>query len=96
MDSNKTFPTGIQRAIQAGKDVLILNDEISVLSLAGKMQSICYMSFCSPSRKINKKLFKITYYNKLGFTKFEEICYEDMVIKRFSQLKYGLINLRAL
>lgn len=96
MNNSKTLPSGIKLAIKTGKDVLILNKEISVFGLTGEMESIYYISFCFSNYKKSKGLFKIIYYNKLGLTKFEETCYGDDVIKRFSQLKEGIIDLRAL
>lgn len=92
--NDKTLPTGIKHAIKTAKDVLILNSKISVFGLAGKMESIYYISFCFANYKTNKDLFKITYYNKLGLIKFEETCYGDEMIKRLSQIKKGVIDLR--
>lgn len=93
--NNKTLPTGIKHETQIGKDVLILDNKISVFGLAGKMESIYYISFCIPNfRKTSKDLFKIIYYNKLGLIKFEETCYGDKMVKRLSQIKKGVIDLR--
>lgn len=92
--NDKTLPTGIKHAIKTAKDVLILNSKISVFGLAGKMESIYYISFCFANYKTNKDLFKITYYNKLGLIKFEETCYGDEMIKRLSQIKKRVIDLR--
>lgn len=93
--NNKTLPTGIKHATQMGKDVLILDNKISVFGLAGKMESIYYISFCIPNfRKTSKDLFKIIYYNKLGLIKFEETCYGNEMVKRLSQIKKGVIDLR--
>ena len=94
--NDKTLPAGIKLAIRTTKDVLILDKKISVVGLAGKMESIYYISFCFANFKTNKGLLKITYYSKLGLIKFEETCYGDEVIKRLSQLKGGIIDLRAL
>ena len=95
--NDKTLPAGIKFAIKTAKDVLILDNKISVVGLAGKMESIYYISFCTPNfQKTSKDLFKIIYYNKLGLIKFEETCYGDEVIKRLSQIKGGIIDLRAL
>ena len=95
VNNNKNLPSGIKLAIKTAKDVLILDNKISVFSLAGKMESIYYISFCIPNfRKTSKDLFKIIYYNKLGLIKFEETCYGDEVVKRFSQIKKGIIDLR--
>lgn len=91
----KFFPPGVELAIKMAKDVLILDNKISVVGLGGKMESIYYISFCIPNfRKTSKDLFKIIYYNKLGLIKFEETCYGDEVVKRFSQIKKGVIDLR--
>ena len=91
----KFFPPGVELAIKMAKDVLILDNKISVVGLGGKMESIYYISFCIPNfRKTSKDLFKIIYYNKLGLIKFEETCYGDEVVKRFSQSKKGVIDLR--
>ena len=72
--------------------------EIKVFNRATGAICICkYISFCTPNfQKTSKDLFKIIYYNKLGLIKFEETCYGDEVIKRLSQLKGGIIDLRAL
>lgn len=95
MNNDKTLPSGIKLAIKTAKDVLILDNKISVVGLAGKMESIYYISFCIPNfRKTSEDLFKIIYYNKLGLIKFEETCYGDDVIKRLSQIKKGVIDLR--
>ena len=95
--NDKTLHAGIKHAIKTAKDVLILDNKISIIGLAGKMESIYYISFCTPNfQKTSKDLFKIIYYNKLGLIKFEETCYGDEVIKRLSQLKGGIIDLRAL
>ena len=91
----KFLPPGVDLAIKMAKDVLILDDKISVVGLAGKMESIYYVSFCFTNFKTNKGLLKITYYSKLGLTKFEEICHKDKAVKRLSQLKGGIIDLRA-
>ena len=94
--NDKTLPAGIKHAIKTAKDVLILDNKISVVGLAGKMESIYYISFCTPNfRKTSKDLFKITYYSKLGLIKFEETCHKGKAIKRLSQLKGGIIDLRA-
>ena len=91
----KFFPPGVELAIKMAKDVLILDNKISVVGLGGKMESIYYISFCIPNfRKTSKDLFKIIYYNKIGLIKFEETCYGDEVVKRFSQIKKGVIDLR--
>ena len=87
MSNGKNLPAGIKLAIKMAKDVLILNSKISVFGLAGKMESIYYISFCFANYKTNKDLFKITYYNKLGLIKFEETCYGDEIVKRLSQIK---------
>ena len=94
--NDKTFPPGIKLAIKMAKDVLILNSKISIIGLAGKVESIYYVSFCFANFKTNKELLKITYYSKLGLIKFEETCHKDKAIKRLSQLKGGIIDLRAL
>lgn len=94
MSNGKNLPAGIKLAIKMAKDVLILNSKISVFGLAGKMESIYYISFCFANYKTNKDLFKITYYNKLGLIKFEETCYGDEMVKRLSQIKKGVIDLR--
>lgn len=95
--NDKTLPAGIKHAIKMAKDVLILDNKISVFGLSGKMESIYYISFCVPNfRKTSKNLFKIIYYNKLGVIKFEETCYGDEMVKRLSQIKKGVIDLRAL
>lgn len=94
MSNGKNLPAGIKLAIKMAKDVLILNSKISVFGLAGKMESIYYISFCFANYKTNKDLFKITYYNKLGLIKFEETCYGDEIVKRLSQIKKGVIDLR--
>ena len=92
----KSLPPGVDLAIQMAKDVLILDNKISVVGLAGKMESIYYVSFCFANFKTNKGLLKITYYSKLGLIKFEETCHKDKAIKRLSQIKGGIIDLRAL
>ena len=93
--NDKTLPTGIKYAIKTAKDVLILDNKISVFGLTGKMESIYYISFCFPNfRKTSKNLFKIIYYNKLGVIKFKETCYGDEIVKRLSQIKKGVIGLR--
>ena len=92
--NDKTFPPGIKLAIKMAKDVLILNSKISIIGLAGKVESIYYVSFCFANFKTNKGLFKITYYSKLGLIKFEETCHKDKAIKRLSQLKGKIIDLR--
>ena len=89
-----TLPPGIKLAIKMAKDVLILDNKISVVGLAGKVESIYYVSFCFANSKTNKGLLKITYYSKLGLIKFEEICHKDKAIKRLSQLKEKIIDLR--
>lgn len=94
MSNGKNLPAGIKLTIKMAKDVLILNSKISVFGLAGKMESIYYISFCFANYKTNKDLFKITYYNKLGLIKFEETCYGDEIVKRLSQIKKGVIDLR--
>lgn len=94
--NDKTLPPGIKLAIKMAKDVLILNSKISIIGLAGKVESIYYVSFCFANSKTNKGLLKITYYSKLGLIKFEETCHKDKAIKRLSQLKGGIIDLRAL
>ena len=95
--NDKTLPPGIKLAIKMTKDVLILDNKISIIENKRKMESIYYISFCTPNfQKTSKDLFKIIYYNKLGLIKFEETCYGDEVIKRLSQLKGGIIDLRAL
>lgn len=97
MNNDKNLPSGIKLAIKTAKDVLILDKKISVVGLTGKVESIYYISFCTPNfRKTSKDLFKIIYYSKSGLIKFEETCYGDDVIKRFSQIKKGIIDLRAL
>ena len=97
VNNNKNLPSGIKLAIKTAKDVLILDKKISVVGLAGKVESIYYISFCTPNfRKTSKDLFKIIYYSKSGLIKFEETCYGDDVIKRLSQIKKGIIDLRAL
>ena len=90
----KLFPPGIKLAIKMTKDVLILDNKISIIGLAGKMESIYYISFCFANFKTNKGLLKITYYSKLGLIKFEETCHKDKAIKRLSQLKEKIIDLR--
>lgn len=92
--NNKTLPTGVKHATQTGKDVLILDNKISIIGLSGKMESIYYISFCFANFKTNKGLLKITYYSKLGLIKFEETCHKDKAIKRLSQLKEKIIDLR--
>ena len=92
--NDKTFPPGIKLAIKMAKDVLILNSKISIIGLAGKVESIYYVSFCFANFKTNKGLLKITYYSKLGLIKFEETCHKDKAIKRLSQLKGKIIDLR--
>lgn len=92
--NDKTLPAGIKLAIKMAKDVLILNSKISIIGLAGKMESIYYVSFCFANPKTNKGLLKITYYSKLGLIKFEETCYGDEMVKRLSQIKKGVIDLR--
>lgn len=92
--NDKTLPPGIKLAIKMAKDVLILDNKISIIGLAGKMESIYYVSFCFANFKTNKGLLKITYYSKLGLIKFEETCHKDKVIKRLSQLKEKIIDLR--
>ena len=92
--NDKTFPPGIKLAIKMAKDVLILDNKISVFGLTGKMESIYYISFCFANFKTNKGLLKITYYSKLGLIKFEETCHKDKAIKRLSQLKGKIIDLR--
>lgn len=94
MSNGKNLPAGIKLTIKMAKDVLILNSKISVFGLAGKMESIYYISSCFANYKTNKDLFKITYYNKLGLIKFEETCYGDEIVKRLSQIKKGVIDLR--
>ena len=59
--NDKTLPTGIKHAIKTAKDVLILDNKISIIGLAGKMESIYYISFCFTNFKTNKGLLKITY-----------------------------------
>ena len=76
--NDKTLPPGIKLAIKMTKDVLILDNKISIIGLAGK----------------KKELLKITYYSKLGLIKFEETCHKDKAIKRLSQLKGKIIDLR--
>ena len=73
---------------------LILDNKISIIGLAGKIESIYYVSFCFANFKTNKGLLKITYYSKLGLIKFEETCHKDKAIKRLSQLKGKIIDLR--
>lgn len=85
--NGKTLPTGVKLAIKLAKDVLILDNKISIIGLAGKMESIYYISFCFANFKTNKGLLKITYYSKLGLIKFEETCYGDEMVKRLSQIK---------
>ena len=92
--NNKTLPPGIKLAIKMTKDVLILDNKISIIGLAGKIESIYYVSFCFANFKTNKGLLKITYYSKLGLIKFEETCHKDKAIKRLSQLKGKIIDLR--
>ena len=92
--NDKVLPTGIKHAIKTAKDVLILANKIFVFALAGKMESIYYVSFCFANYKTNKDLFKIIYYNKLGVIKFKETCYGDEMVKRLSQIKKGVIDLR--
>ena len=92
--NDKTFPPGIKLAIKMAKDVLILNSKISIIGLTGKVESIYYVSFCFANFKTNKELLKITYYSKLGLIKFEETCHKDKAIKRLSQLKGKIIDLR--
>ena len=92
--NDKTLPPGIKLAIKMTKDVLILDNKISIIALAGKIESIYYVSFCFANFKTNKGLLKITYYSKLGLIKFEETCHKDKVIKRLSQLKEKIIDLR--
>ena len=75
-------------------DVLILDNKLSVVGLTGNKESIYYVSFCFANSKTNKGLLKITYYNKLGLIKFEEICNKDKAAKRLSQLKEKTIDLR--
>ena len=94
--NDTTLPAGIKLAIKMAKDVLILDNKISIIGLAGKVESIYYVSFCFANSKTNKGLLKITYYSKLGLIKFEETCYGDEMTKRLSQLKGGIIDLRAL
>lgn len=90
----KFLPPGVDLAIKMAKDVLILDNKISVVGLAGKVESIYYVSFCFANFKTNKGLLKITYYSKLGLIKFEETCHKDKAIKRLSQLKGKIIDLR--
>lgn len=92
--NDTTLPPGIKLAIKMAKDVLILDNKISVVGLAGKVESIYYVSFCFANSKTNKGLLKITYYSKLGLIKFEETCYGDEMIKRLSQIKKRVIDLR--
>lgn len=92
--NDKTLPPGIKLAIKMTKDVLILDNKISIIGLAGKIESIYYVSFCFANFKTNKGLLKITYYSKLGLIKFEETCHKDKAIKRLSQLKRKIIDLR--
>ena len=90
----KFLPPEVDLAIKLAKDVLILDNKISIIGLAGKMESIYYISFCFANFKTNKGLLKITYYSKLGLIKFEETCHKDKAIKRLSQLKGKIIDLR--
>ena len=90
----KFLPPEVDLAIKLAKDVLILDNKISIIGLAGKMESIYYISFCFANFKTNKGLLKITYYSKLGLIKFEETCHKDKAIKRLSQLKEKIIDLR--
>lgn len=92
--NDKTLPPGIKLAIKMTKDVLILDNKISIIGLAGKIESIYYVSFCFANFKTNKGLLKITYYSKLGLIKFEETCHKDKAIKRLSQPKENIIDLR--
>lgn len=92
--NDKTLPAGIKLAIKMAKDVLILNSKISIIGLTGKVESIYYISFCFATPKTNKGLLKITYYSKLGLIKFEETCHKDKAVKRLSQLKENIIDLR--
>ena len=92
--NDKTLPPGIKLAIKMAKDVLILDNKISIIGLAGKIESIYYVSFCFSNFKTNKGLLKITYYSKLGLIKFEETCHKDKAIKRLSQFKGKIIDLR--
>ena len=92
--NDKTLPPGIKLAIKMTKDVLILDNKISIIGLAGKIESIYYVSFCFSNFKTNKGLLKITYYSKLGLIKFEETCHKDKAIKRLSQFKGKIIDLR--
>ena len=92
--NDKTLPPGIKLAIKMTKDVLILDNKISIIGLAGKIESNYYVSFCFANFKTNKGLLKITYYSKLGLIKFEETCHKDKAIKRLSQLKGKIIDLR--
>lgn len=92
--NDKTLPAGIKLAIKTAKDVLILDKKISIVGLAGKVESIYYVSFCFANFKTNKGLLKITYYSKLGLIKFEETCHKDKAVKRLSQLKEKIIDLR--
>ena len=92
--NDKTLPPGIKLAIKMTKDVLILDNKISIIGLAGKIESIYYVSFCFANFKTNKGLLKITYYSKLGLIKFEETCHKDKAIKRLSQLTRKIIDLR--
>ena len=92
--NDKTLPPGIKLAIKMTKDVLILDNKISIIGIAGKIESIYYVSFCFANFKTNKGLLKITYYSKLGLIKFEETCHKDKAIKRLSQLKGKIIDLR--
>ena len=85
--NDKTLPSGIKHAIKTAKDVLILDNKISIIGLAGKMESIYYISFCFANFKTNKGLMKNKYYNKLGLIKFEETCHKNKAIKRHFQLK---------
>ena len=92
--NDTTLPAGIKLAIKMTKDVLILDNKISIIGLAGKVESIYYVSFCFANSKTNKELLKITYYSKLGLIKFEETCHKDKAIKRLFQLKEKIIDLR--
>ena len=94
MNNDKILPSGIKLAIKMTKDVLILDNKISIIGLAGKIESIYYVSFYFSNFKTNKGLLKITYYSKLGLIKFEETCHKDKAIKRLSQLKGKIIDLR--
>lgn len=92
--NDKTLPAGIKLAIKTAKDVLILDNKISVVGLTGKVESVYYVSFCFSNFKMNKGLLKITYYSKSGLIKFEEICHKNKAVKRLSQLKEKIIDLR--